>query len=236
MGSIEFEASRLGTKEHWDSVYSRELTSFKEIGDEGEVWFGEESVYKMVQWAAKHVPPSNDPMILDIGSGNGALLFSLFEDENYSPKLLYGIDYSEDAVILAKNIAQKRGAAEITFNICDFLSQDPPIADVRRTADSINTWDLLLDKGTYDAIALGEKDNLGRSSVFSYPSRAARLIKPGGFFLITSCNFTEQELRANFATEETGLLYHSSIKYATFTFGGQSGAKYSSIAFQKTTQ
>lgn len=38
--------SRLGTKEHWDSVYTyvyhshrREVKTYKEIGDEGEVWY-----------------------------------------------------------------------------------------------------------------------------------------------------------------------------------------------------
>ncbi|KAE9391384.1 S-adenosyl-L-methionine-dependent methyltransferase [Gymnopus androsaceus JB14] len=232
--STEFEASKLGTKDHWDTVYAKELAVFEECGDEGEIWFGEESIDKMVQWAAEHVPSSDNPIILEIGSGNGTLLFSLIEEENYSPKLLCGIDYSEDAVNLAKNIANKRGVQDITFNTCDFLTQDPPpISEEQESSGRIDTWDLLLDKGTYDAIALGEKDELGRSPIFSYPLRTARLIKPGGFFLITSCNFTEQELRSNFATQESGLVYHASIKYPTFTFGGQSGAKYSSVAFRK---
>jgi hypothetical protein len=31
-----------------------------------------------------------------------------------------------------------------------------------------------------------------------YPRKLAPLVKPGGFFLITSCNFTEEEVRARF--------------------------------------
>lgn len=151
--------------------------------------FGEESIDKMVQWTAEHVPSSEDPTILEIGSGNGTLLFSLIEEENYPSRLLCGIDYSEDAVNLARNIAKKRDIEDITFSTCDFLTQDPPpISEEQRDTGRIDTWDLLLDKGTYDAIALGEKDELGRPPIRFYPSRTARLIKPGGFFLITCEN------------------------------------------------
>ena len=30
--------SKLGTKQHWDDVYEREVRMFNDIGDEGEVW------------------------------------------------------------------------------------------------------------------------------------------------------------------------------------------------------
>ena len=73
----------------------------------------------------------------------------------------------------------------INFNECDFLKDDPPIPEDLRSASRIDIWDLVLDKGTYDAIALGQKDDQGRSPSINYPGRVARLLKPGGYCLIT---------------------------------------------------
>lgn len=234
--------------------------------------FGEDSVEKMVDWALENVPPSTiasaaSPCILEIGSGNGTLLFAL-QESGYPAQMLYGIDYSEDAVRLARAIGNSRAAAldaedededrrigeetqeeedaerqiggaarkedvsaadHINFDVCDFLSEDAP---------HHSEWGLVLDKGTFDAIALAEKDENGKNGADYYPGRLARIVKPGGYFLITciclpcicidvfssaqhvlhdaACNFTEDELRARFANEETGLRY----QYAFSSFLG----------------
>lgn len=230
----DLQPSKLGTKEHWDSVYEEELANFEEIGDEGEIWFGTESVEKMVEWALEHVPSSSNASILEVGSGNGTLLFSLL-DAGYDPITLSGIDYSRGAVSLAKEIANKRGggAPSISFSVCDFLQDEPKVLDSTQGAGEPGVWDILMDKGTYDAIALGQKDENGKSPVEKYPGRVTSLLKPGGYFLITSCNFTEDELNASFATEETNLLYHSRIQHKTYTYGGKSGSICSSVAFRK---
>jgi len=94
-------------------------------------------------------------------------------------------------------------------------------------------WDLIMDKGTFDAIGLMEKDINGIPPADGYPLRIGRLLKPGGYFLITSCNFTEEELIAKFASPQTGLTYHSRIQHATYTYGGKSGSICSSVAFWK---
>ncbi|KAJ6609208.1 S-adenosyl-L-methionine-dependent methyltransferase [Mycena sp. CBHHK59/15] len=224
----DLQPSRLGRKEHWDQVYEAELANFQEHGDEGEIWFGAQSVEKMVKWVLEHAPPSQDASILEVGSGNGTLLFALV-DAGYEPTRLSGIDYSADAINLASAIAATTNNCEsIAFSLCDFLATDPP-----RLPHMEQGWDLMLDKGTYDAIALAEKEEGGKSPASRYPGRVAVLLKPGGMFLMTSCNFTEDELRANFETPETGLVYHSRIQHRTYTFGGRSGSPCSSVAFKK---
>jgi len=219
--------SKLGTKAHWDNVYEEELANFKELGDEGEIWFGIETVEKTVDWALENVPPTANPSVLEIGCGNGTLVLALVE-AGYAATHLSGIDYSPGAVKLAQSIAIARGEG-ITFNNCDFLKEDPPV--LSHMGEGV--WDLLLDKGTFDAIALGEKDESGRSPAVYYPGRVQKLLAPGGCFLITSCNFTETELKAQFITTETGLVYHSRIPHPTYTFGGKEGSVCSSVAFQK---
>ncbi|KAF8638267.1 hypothetical protein AX17_002289 [Amanita inopinata Kibby_2008] len=194
----ELPASKLGTKDYWDDAYKKELANFEEIGDEGEIWFGTESLEKIVDWAKVNVPPSNKAPILEIGSGNGTLLFALAE-AGYAPSTITGVDYSADAIELAKAISTKRDIEGMTFVECNFLQHD--------LLDKHGPWDLVLDKGTYDSIALGAKDEHGHSAALRYPTQLARLLKPGGYFLITSCNFTEEELQAAFATPETGLVY-----------------------------
>ncbi|KAI6042605.1 S-adenosyl-L-methionine-dependent methyltransferase [Pisolithus marmoratus] len=197
----DLQPSKLGTKEHWENVYEEELQNFEEFGDEGEIWFGEDSVDKMVDWAVRNVPPKS-------------------------------IDYSEGAVALASSIAQTRSHEGIQFHRCDFLNDEPPLLSDEHAGDN-GAWDLILDKGTFDAIALMQKDNQGEAPVDGYPMRVARLLKPGAHFLITSCNFTEAELQEKFVTPATGLHYHSCIQHQTYTFGGRSGSICSSVAFIK---
>jgi EEF1A lysine methyltransferase 2 len=142
----------------------------------------------MVAWAQENVPPTTNPSVLEIGCGNGTLVLALLE-AGYTATHLSGIDYSPGAVKLARLISATRGEG-ITFNYCDFLKEDPPALSHMKEG----VWDLLLDKGTFDAIALGEKDESGRSPAVHYPGRVQNLLKPGGWFLIT-CTCMSDVLR-----------------------------------------
>jgi SAM-dependent methyltransferase len=148
--------------------------------------FGPESVEKMVDWILDHYSISTDstesPSILEIGCGNGVLLFAAHE-AGYDPEKMHGIDYSENAISLAKSVASKKetgDAALIKFTKHDFLTEDIPRDDT-----TSGGWDLILDKGTFDAISLGKKDESGHAPHQLYPQRLSALMKPGGRFLIT---------------------------------------------------
>lgn len=140
---------------------------------------------EMVKWAKQHAPPRSDISILEVGSGNGALLFALAGEACYPAQRLLGIDYSEGAVQLARSVGRSRDLTAVTFGVCDFLYEDPPLLTNNHKTGGNGVWDLILDKGTYDAIALMEKDENGRVPVEGYPMRIAKLLNSGGHFLIT---------------------------------------------------
>lgn len=191
----------------WDQRYSDELTHFCESGLEGEVWyvscptpirsptpssvrFGEEPVENMVAWASTHIPPTTRPHVLDIGTGNGHLLFALVE-AGYDASRLTGIDYSQGSVDLSAAIAKQRDEDEapaytdITFAVCDFLDPESSIPPPGNEGTGDGVWDLILDKGTYDAMSLMNKDEQGTLPLEGYVPRVVRLLRPGGHFLIT---------------------------------------------------
>jgi len=226
---MELKPSKLGTKQYWDDVYASELENFEEIGDEGEVWFGEESVEKMVDWCLRIVPPEKSPLVLELGSGNGILLTALVEN-GYNPDLIQGIDYSQGAVQLAKKVAFARGGtfSRISYNTCDFLYGKVPTL-----RPEPSTFDLVLDKGTFDAIALAVKNHDGNSPCDLYTRQLFSTLSSGGYFLITSCNFTEEELIERFTGPDHPLEFHSKIQHQTFTFGGKSGSIVATVAFRK---
>ncbi|KAG8700060.1 hypothetical protein FRC08_004954 [Ceratobasidium sp. 394] len=187
----------------WDEVYNTEIENFETDGDEGEIWFGEETVEKMLEWTLDNVPPTESPYILDIGTGNGIMAVTLAEN-GYDATRIVGIDYSEPSIKLARSVATGRGHAGIRYVVSDFITKGPPTTG----GDHANAkWDLLLDKGTYDAIALAEKNDDGTSVVSKYPYKIAEALKTGGLFLITSCNFTEDELKDAFGNPDLGLVY-----------------------------
>ncbi|KAJ2707021.1 Protein-lysine N-methyltransferase efm4 [Coemansia sp. IMI 203386] len=219
-----FGASKLGRKDHWNSVYDREINNFKETGDIGEVWFGEDTASKMVSWVCSNI---DDPSarILDVGCGNGHLLLELSE-EGYTN--LVGTDYSAQAIELAQSIAQSR-QAEITYVEQDFLDAQ----DVARVAGD-DGFDVVLDKGTYDAICLKPKDteaeSVDQTAIEAYPVSVVGSLKDSGVFLITSCNWTEDELMERF---EPYLQCVGRIKHRSFQFGGVVGQTVATVAFRK---
>ncbi|XP_047558292.1 EEF1A lysine methyltransferase 2 isoform X2 [Lutra lutra] len=178
-GEDGFAPSALGTREHWDAVYERELQTFQEYGDTGEIWFGEESMDRLIRWMQNRKIPL-DASVLDIGTGNGVFLVELVEDFlNLSTKLS-------------------------GFHIC-------------------------IDKGTFDAISLNPDNAIEKRKQYVKSLSAALNVK--GFFLITSCNWTKEELLDEFSE---GFELFEELPTPTFSFGGRSGNSVTALVFQKT--
>lgn len=83
-------------------------------------------------------------------------------------------------------------------NIQDLYSILPESHPLRSSPEIDEPWDLVLDKGTFDALALsqetipvsrvnaeGKEEVEQRLPSAVYPEKVAQLVKKGGFFLIT---------------------------------------------------
>jgi SAM-dependent methyltransferase len=200
---------------------------------------------------------------LDIGTGNGHLLFAL-RDAGWEGHML-GVDYSAASIRLARQIGQRRLSAfagirengEPVNGASSSFDDADDIEDEERGGcnlpvqfeeyDTLNPnplpqsppdgFDVLLDKGTFDAISLSsEVDASGRRICELYSQCVMPLLKPNGIFLITSCNWTEEELRLWFekeGTEDHKFKFHDRIKYHSFTFGGHKGQSVVTLCFKK---
>jgi hypothetical protein len=119
-------------------------------------------------------------------------------------------------------------------------------------------FDIVLDKGTFDAVSLSAEEvpevetddedmatsasgrRVRRRICERYPTAAGRLVRPGGFLVVTSCNWTEEELVKWFTAatigdddEKDGLVVWDRIAYAKFRFGGHEGQGVCTVCFQR---
>lgn len=137
---------------------------------------------------------------------------------------MLGVDYVPEAIELAKTIAGREEREDVEFKVWDCVG-----GEVEEVLDGEERWDVVLDKGTFDAIGLAED---GRQAEEGYLERAKKLVKVGGWVVITSCNWTEEELIEKF-TKGGELVVDGKVNYPTFQFGGKKGQTISTIAFKR---
>ncbi|KAG0247875.1 hypothetical protein BG011_000798, partial [Mortierella polycephala] len=125
--------------------------------------FGEDSAVKMVDWVEENYDSIKETCpVLDLGCGNGHLLLDLaelgFED-------LTGIDYSPAAIQLARAVAEDKDLGDvIKYEAVDFLAEKETMEWCTRQAGADGSqgepkkFMVMLDKGTYDAISLHQKN------------------------------------------------------------------------------
>ncbi|XP_031617904.1 EEF1A lysine methyltransferase 2 [Contarinia nasturtii] len=214
----ELEGSELGTKDYWDKSYDTEIENYKSHGDVGEVWFDEDSQIRVINWMLKNDIPE-DNQIIDLGCGNGMMLVELYR-EGY--KNLSGVDYSENAIELAKQIAADQDM-QITYEVLDLLN-----ATQITEKFGNKQFDIVHDKGTYDAISIHPENPAEKRA--AYIQNLHNLTSNNGLLILSSCNWTESEL----CTSLNGKFeLYKTIPTPTFKFGGSVGSVVTQIVFKK---
>uniref|UniRef100_A0A9J7ZGP2 EEF1A lysine methyltransferase 2 n=2 Tax=Cyprinus carpio TaxID=7962 RepID=A0A9J7ZGP2_CYPCA len=210
----DFAPSKLGTKEYWEDAYNRELQTYKDIGDVGEIWFGEESMDRVIRWMEAQNIPEN-AAILDIGTGNGMFLVELAK---HGFSNLTGIDYSKAAVELTVNILEEEGLKNVQIQVEDFLNP----------STELKGFDVCIDKGTFDAISLSPEDREEAKKL--YVNSLKTVMQPEGFFIITSCNWTKEQLLQIF---KPGFELVRELPTPRFQFGGVTGNSVTALVFKR---
>lgn len=125
-----------------------------------------------------------DASVLDVGTGNGVFLVELAK---FGFSNITGIDYSPLAVQLSINILEKEGLSNIKLKVEDFLN----------LSTKLSGFQICIDKGTFDAISLNPDNAVDKRK--QYVNSLSRVLEAKGFFLITSCNWTKEELLREFS-------------------------------------
>ncbi|CAH0757677.1 unnamed protein product [Diatraea saccharalis] len=215
MEETELDSSELGTHSYWQQSYAKEIINFDDHGDTGDVWFGEDSAYRVIDWICKCNIDKNSP-IIDLGCGNGYTLIELAK-EGY--RNLLGVDYCNEAVELAERIS-KTDFPFIKYKVFDIT---------QGSVDKLGCkFSLVHDKGTYDAIGLNP--DKPRENRMKYIDQVYEMMENNALFIITSCNWTEQELIKQFSEK---LKLKCVIPTPQFKFGGKVGSVVSSVVFVK---
>ncbi|KAJ8706632.1 hypothetical protein PYW07_012710 [Mythimna separata] len=212
MEDSELDPSELGTQDYWQKAYTKEIENFEEHGDPGDVWFGEDSANRVIEWLC-NCGADRDTAVVDIGCGNGYTLSELAR-EGFTN--LLGVDYCQEAITLAEKVSQAE-FPHIQYKVFD-ITQD--------SVRELGKFGIVHDKGTYDAIGLNPEDP--KACREKYIEQVADMLADKGLFIITSCNWTEDELIKHFGEK---MKLKRVIPTPQFKFGGKVGSMVSSVVF-----
>ncbi|OJD17780.1 hypothetical protein AJ78_02132 [Emergomyces pasteurianus Ep9510] len=258
--------------------------------DPGTSWFTEhnapEKVMRFLTSQSFPLAPCNNtqsqsqsqPKILDLGTGNGSMLALLRDEGGFTGGQLVGVDYSPKSIELARRLHESSSpsAAQdeadttppaIRFEVWDIFDKRA-VQDLDWFPATQGGFDIVLDKGTFDAISLSAEEIVDESAVGktggggggenvdmkgsrtvqkrvceSYPGIVRGLVRKGGFLVVTSCNWTEEELIRWFTRREEGegreqgdrLVVWDRVEYPKFRFGGQEGQGVCTVCFRRVS-
>lgn len=224
--SNSLPTSRLGRKDYWEECYDVEFDNYIDHGDEGEVWFGKGIVKRIVTWMSENIH-DRSVSILDIGCGNGHLLNELAHQGFFK---LTGTDYVPKAVELAIIIARNKNLGSfIRFGVADITDEPSKLFSDPIFNDG---FDIVLDKGTYDAICLNPYEDI-QMIRGKYYSNLIRILKSNSLYIIASCNWTKDELLNHFCFYNSELIYFTEMLTPNYTYGGKKGNQVTCIILKK---
>lgn len=187
------------------------------MGDIGEIWFGEDCQERLLDWIEDCDEIVQDDSIIDLGCGNAAMLIEL-RKRGFTN--LTGVDYSQKAVDLANSIIQTEELDNIKLEVADLITEDA----TQKYSCLTRPYKVCVDKGTYDAISLmpaGDKE-----ARHSYLQTVKSIMTPNSLLVLTSCNWTKEQLMAFFSSD---FKLYEQIPTPTFQFGGQTGNSVTSL-------
>lgn len=166
---IVSDEDRYGSKSYWDRIYGSPAASdaHDEVIDE---WLEDLSLYEPI--LQELTDPETD-RVLVTGCGLSSTAFRLVE-LGFAPNAVISVDYSEPVIQRMRRTAIERGQRELTFETMD-------CTDMRAFPDA--SFDIVLDKGTIDAMACAQDHN---RIIARYVSEIRRLLRPGGRFILIS--------------------------------------------------
>lgn len=232
---------------YWDEHYSLELRNYEEDGDEGEVWFGKGLSRRIFDWILETIRSKNRSTsdkwdILDVGCGNSYTLTTLVERakdklsvDHLDNLRLFGLDYSRNSIDLSKKIVLDKGYTDvIALEQCDFLNHKE-VSEVTKDMK----FDIVIDKGTFDAICLLASDSPEKlkAAKLNYIQSVYSVSKVSSTFILASCNSTEEELLPIFDIDspgkrETKLI--GRIESPKIQFGGKEGSQVTCLIMEFT--
>ncbi len=136
---------------------------------------------------------------------------------------MVGVDYSPASIQLCRKRLEVLQSEEVhigdmAFEMWDVL-KDAPLEEWG------GGFDVVLDKGTFDAVSLSGEGGEG------YREKVEPLVRAGGWFVVTSCNWTEEELGMWFWGG--ALVARGRVEYPVFRFGGGWGQSVATVCCRK---